>query len=100
MDLGSSYSCHTTLMVFIGNVFNAWTIYEAPSTGMTIFIWLLCGVFLPFLLLETRLISKVRDDYLYIAYFPLERKKFFKKASPKSVQKNIIRYGIWWLRTQ
>ncbi len=95
------FSASITWYLFIGNIFNAWAIYEAPSIGMTIFIWLLCGVFLPFLLLGTRLIYEVRDDYLYVSYFPLAKKKiFYDNISKINSEKYhpILEFGGWGIR--
>ncbi len=74
----------------------------APDTLMIIF-WLLFGVGLPALIFSIRLITEVRDDAIYIRFFPIHfsfHKISFDELQSFEVRKyNALReYGGWGIR--
>lgn len=70
---------------------------------MIILIWFLFGIGLPTLFLKSKLITEVRQDGIYLKFFPFHRKfKFFSFAEIESFEdkeyRPIREYGGWGIR--
>ena len=73
-----------------------------PDTLLVIF-WFIFGIGLPALFLFGKLVTEVRDDGIYIRYFPLHRcfrKIAFKELKGYEVRayRPILEYGGWGIR--
>ncbi len=74
----------------------------APDVMLVIF-WLIFGIGFPLLFISAKLITEVRDDGIYIQFFPFHwtfRKIAFSeiKRYDKRTYRPIIEYGGWGIR--
>jgi len=85
--------------IILGNKFGN---NPAPDL-LIIIIWMVFGIGFPLLFLSSKLITEVKEDGIYIKFFPFHRKfKFFAFDEIESFQEReyrpIYEYGGWGIR--